>query len=105
MLTLMSLVNITNIRHYWCPSLGNNLVQETMTVNKFEKIRQTIHFNDNNLISMGPNRDKLFKIWPVIEALRKIFLTISLEENLSVDEQFCSTKARSALKVYLLNKP
>lgn len=33
-LTLMSLVNITNVRHYWCPTLGNNLVQETITVNK-----------------------------------------------------------------------
>jgi len=76
-----------------------------MTVNKFEKIRQTIHFNDNNLNSMGPNRDKLFKIRPVIETLRKRFLTVPLEENLSVDEQLCSTKARSALKVYLPNKP
>jgi len=91
-LTLMSLVNITNVRHYLCPTLGNNLVQETMTVNKFEKIRQTIYFNDNYLNSMGPNRDKLFKIRPVIETLRKRFLTVPLEENLSVDEQLCSTK-------------
>ena len=75
-----------------------------MYVNKFEKIRQTLHFNDNNLISMGPNRDKLFKIRPVIEILRKRFLTVPLEENLSV-EQLRSTKARSALKVYLPNKP
>lgn len=69
----MSLVNITNVRHYWCLTLGNNLVKETMTINKFEKIRQILHFNDNNLISMGPNRDKLFKIRPVIETLRKRF--------------------------------
>lgn len=101
----MSLVNITNVRHYWCPTLGNDLVKETMTVNKFEKIRQTIHFNDNSLISMVPNRDKLYNIRPVIETLRKRFLTVPLEENLSVDEQLCSTKARSALKVYLPNKP
>jgi len=104
-LTFMSLVNITNVSHYWWPTLGNNLVQETMIVNKFEKISQTIHFNDNNLNTMGPNRDKLFKIRPVIETLRKRFLTVPLEENLSVDELLCSTKARSALKVYLPNKP
>jgi len=54
---------------------------------------------------MEPNRDKLFKIRPVIETLRKRFLTVPLEDNLSVNEQLCSTKARSALKVYLPKKP
>lgn len=90
-LNLMSIVNITNVRHYWCSVLGNPLIKDTMTVNKFEKIRQCLHFNDNTLNTVGPNRDKLFKIRPILETLKKRFLTVPLEENLSVDEQLCST--------------
>lgn len=66
---------------------------------------QCLHFNDNTLNTIGPNRDKLFKISPILETLKMRFLTVPLEENLSVDEQLCSTKAKSALKVYLPKKP
>ncbi|KAL4098624.1 hypothetical protein QTP88_023188 [Uroleucon formosanum] len=45
---LMGLVNISNIRKYWSPNLGNQIIQETMSVNQFEQIRQFIHFNNNN---------------------------------------------------------
>lgn len=75
-----------------------------MTVNTFEKIRSNLHFNDN-LLSTGPKRDKIHKITPVIETLKKRFSIIPIEENLAVDEQICSTKARSSLKVYMPNKP
>ena len=49
--------------------------------------------------------DRLYKIRPLIEALNKNFKKVLFEEHLSVDEQICSTKARSALKPYLLDKP
>ncbi|KAL4101133.1 hypothetical protein QTP88_021153 [Uroleucon formosanum] len=104
-LVIMSLVNITNIRNYWSPVLGNEIIKNTMTVNTFEKIRSNLHFNDNLLTSTGPNRDKIHKIRPVIETLKKRFSSIPIEENLAVDEQICSTKARSSLKVYMPNKP
>jgi len=68
-------------------------------------LKQLDNDNDNTLNSMGPKRDKLFKIRPVIETLRTRFLTVPLEEIVSVAEQLCSTKGKSALKVYLPNKP
>lgn len=70
-LVIMSLVNITNIKNYWSPVLGNETIINTMTVNIFEKIRANLHFNDNLLISTGPNRTKIHKIRPVIETLKK----------------------------------
>jgi len=85
--------------------LGNDLIKATMTINIFEKIRAKLHFNDNLSTSTGPDRDKIHKIRPLIETLKKRFSSIPIEENLAVDEQICSTKARSSLKVYMPNKP
>lgn len=101
----MSLVHISNVRRYWSPNVGNQLIQDTMNVNSFEKIRSNLHFNDNTLNTDGPNRDKTHKIRPIIETLKKRFCTIPLEEHSAVDEQMCSTKARNSLKVYMPNKP
>jgi len=104
---LMGLVNISNIRKYWSPNLGNQIIQETMSVNQFEQIRQFIHFNDNsNMLPKGHvGHDRLHKIRPVMETLKKRFASIPLEESLSIDEQLCSTKARHFLKQYLPMKP
>ncbi|KAE9521871.1 hypothetical protein AGLY_017753 [Aphis glycines] len=104
-LIIMSLINTSNIRNYWSSVLGNDLIKATMTINIFEKIRANLHFNDNLSTSTGPGRDKIHKIRPLIETLRKRFSSIPIEENLAVDEQICSTKARSSLKVYMPNKP
>jgi len=71
---LMGLVNISNIRKYWSPNLGNKIIQETMSVNQFEQIRQFIHFNNNNnnMLPKGHvGHDRLNKIRPVMETLKK----------------------------------
>lgn len=104
---LMSLVNISNCRKYWSPNLGNTIIQVTMSNNNFEKIRKYLHFNNNdNMIPRNsPGHDRLFKIRPLIDALNKKFSSIPLEENLAIDEQLCSTKARNYLKQYLPMKP
>jgi len=104
-LVLMSIVNISNVRKYWSPYLGNQVIKDTMTLNIFEKIRSNLHFNDNTLETHGPNRDKTHKIRPIIETLKNSFSRVPLEEHLAVDEQMCSTKARSSVKVYMPNKP
>ncbi|KAF0703992.1 piggyBac transposable element-derived protein 3-like [Aphis craccivora] len=44
-------------------------------------------------------------IQDTMDYLKRKFQTISLEENLSIDEQLCLTKARSFLKQYLPLKP
>lgn len=105
--SLMSVIQIPNIRRYWAPITGVPLIQETMALNKFEQIKRQIHFNDNEsmLPKNDPNHDRLFKIRPLISALIKRFQTIPLEKCLSADEQICSTKARSYMKVYMPKKP
>lgn len=52
-----------------------------MPINKFEKLRQAIYFNDNSkLIPRDePGHDKLFIIRPVIDFINRKFNAISLE--------------------------
>lgn len=104
---LTSVQRNSNIRDYWKDVIGNSLIQDTMSINTFEKIRASLHFNDNSQ-QVGPGQpgfDKLFKIRPVIDGLLKTFNSIPMEENVSIDEQMCATKLRHHLKQYMPDKP
>jgi hypothetical protein len=57
-LVLMRITNISNVRKYWAPYLGNQVIKDTMSLNIFEKIRCYLHLNDNTLERRRPNRDK-----------------------------------------------
>lgn len=104
---MMSVIQIPNNRRYWTPIVGNKLIQETMSVNRFEKIKSMLHFNDNNEVipRENPKHDRLFKIRPVVKHLVEKFMSVPFENCLSVDEQLCSTKCKSYLKQYLPMKP
>ena len=104
---IMSFVHLPSAKGYWNHVNGNKLVQQTMSENRFEKIKQFIHFgnNENVLPFSYPQHDRLFKLSPVIEKLKERFQLISFKECLSIDEQICATKARSYLKQYLPSKP
>ncbi|XP_049948186.1 piggyBac transposable element-derived protein 4-like [Schistocerca serialis cubense] len=104
---VISIVHVPNTRDYWGEVTGTHLIKATMTVNQYEQIRKFLHFNDNSaMIPRGEKgHDRLFKVRPIIELMRSRFQTIPVEECVSVDEQICSTKARSYLKQYMPNKP
>lgn len=103
----MSLVRLPNTRYYWTPDIGIDVVANSMTVNRFEKIRQYLHFNDNDqhLPRDHSNHDRLHKIRPIITHLKAKCSTVPLEAHLSVDEQLCSTKVHHYMKQYLPMKP
>lgn len=104
---IMSLVHLPRVTKHWHGCIGTPLVKETMAVNKFEKIRRFIHFNDNskNVPRDHSDHDRIFKIRPVFKRLNETCQSISLEQYLCVDEQICSTKARHNLKRYNPKKP
>ncbi|KAE9525422.1 hypothetical protein AGLY_014222 [Aphis glycines] len=104
---LMSLVHLPNTRSYWNCVLGNTMIQETMSLKRFELIRRYLHFNNNEtaLPMSHKNYDRLHRIRPVLDHIKKKCNSIPIEENLSIDEQICPTKARSYLKQYLPLKP
>lgn len=103
----MSLVHMPNTRSYWNGQLMFSPISNTMSINKFEKLRQFIHFNDNSqfITRSEPGHDRLHKIRPLIDFLNAKFNAIPLEEHLSIDEQMCSTKVRHFMKQYMPMKP
>ncbi|KAH9628691.1 hypothetical protein HF086_008632 [Spodoptera exigua] len=81
---LMSLIRLPRVTNHWNPILGTPIIQDTMPLNKFEKVRQTLHFNDNskNLPRNDPGYDRIFKIRPVVESLNAAHKKVPLEEHL-----------------------
>jgi hypothetical protein len=43
----------------------------------FEKIRSNLHFKDNLLTSTGSNKDKIHKIKPILETIKKRFCSLT----------------------------
>lgn len=103
----MSIVHMPNTRSYWSEELRFAPVADIMPINRFEKIRQYIHFNDNQTFIPRdqPGHDRLHKIRPVVTHLNKKFQSIALEQHLSIDEQMCSTKVKHYMKQYMPMKP
>ncbi|KAL9873389.1 uncharacterized protein ACN2A1_014470 [Glossina fuscipes fuscipes] len=102
----MSVYHYPNVRSYW-GKYGFDHIQQTMTVNRFEKIRSVIHFNDNAQHKPvdHPNHDCLHKIRPVVEHLNKLFISVApLDQRFSLEEQTPSTKMARFMKQYLSNK-
>lgn len=97
----MSIIRYPNIRGYWGP-VGLSAVCSTMSVNRFEKIRQYLHINDDSLHS---NDDLLHKIRPLITKLNANFMKVPMQQRLCIDEQMCSTKMASRFRQYMPAKP
>ncbi|KAK3886696.1 hypothetical protein Pcinc_009162 [Petrolisthes cinctipes] len=51
------------------------------------------------------NRDKLFKVRPMVDHLREKFKQLTKDQELCIDEQMVPFKGRSSLKQYVPNKP
>lgn len=79
---VISLVQLPRVTNHWSPILGTPLIQETMSLNKFEKIRQTLHFKDNAkfLPRDNPDHDRIFKIRPVVDSLNAAYSKVPIED-------------------------
>lgn len=44
---LTGIIHMPNVRNYWKPSIGIEVIRKCMSVNSFEEIRRFLHFNDN----------------------------------------------------------
>lgn len=79
-----------------------------MPRNHFEKICQYLHLNnrENALPQEDPNYDKLFKVWPLLEAVSATFREeYRPSEFVSVDKGMTKYKGRLGFKQYMPLKP
>ena len=101
---LMGIVQLPNYKAYWSRELRFPPVLDVMPINRYEKLRQYLHSVDNN----APNNDndKLFKVRPIITAIRDECVKVEPEEFQVVDEQIISCKTkRSKTRQYNPKKP
>lgn len=103
----MSCVKIPNTRLYWSSDVGQEPIKRAFCVNRWEKIKNNLHFADNLAARSrnDPGYDRIFKIRPFLDAVRERFTSIPMEENLCVDEQMIATKGRTSFLQYMKAKP
>lgn len=92
---------------YWSTSKDLNvpIISEAMSRDRFSEILSNIHVNDNLAIPVN-NKDKLYKLRPMIESLNKRFAeAYHGTRELSVNESMIKFKGRSSLKQFNPMKP
>jgi hypothetical protein len=102
----MGVFNLPQLRMYWSPSTRIPSIADAFEggVNRFKKLKSCLHFNDNTKTS-PTDRDKLYKVRPLVDAVKKACNSLPTEEKHSIDEQVIPTKGRSAMRQYLPKKP
>ncbi|XP_028399194.1 piggyBac transposable element-derived protein 3-like isoform X1 [Dendronephthya gigantea] len=104
----MGILKLPNRRMYWQHNTRVDIIANTMGVNRFAKIMQLLHYNDNNLIPASNSEDynKCYKIQPLVDYIRNKFFEVVVPETyVAVDEQVVPFKGASGLKRYLPKKP
>lgn len=102
---LFGIKRLPELKMYWSsePLLGVVEVQKVMSRNRFDKIRQYLHLNDNR---NACGQDKLFKIRPLLDIISRTFDEEYLpSQNVSIDEGMIKYKGRLGFKQYMPMKP
>ncbi|XP_054083828.1 piggyBac transposable element-derived protein 1-like isoform X1 [Zeugodacus cucurbitae] len=106
-LLFTSVYRFPNSRSYW-GQYGLDPIRLSMTCNRFEEIRNHLHFNnDASRIEKGqPGYDLLYKIRPLVKHFNQRFSSVPMRQRLCVDEQMCATKmSGNPVRQYMPAKP
>ena len=93
-------------RMYWetRPDANNFLVSQSMSRNRFEKIHQFLHFNDNMKMD---GSDRVFKMRPLLNHLNSCFFRFfqPLTKTYSLDEAMEPYYGHHSMKQFIRGKP
>ncbi|XP_040061887.1 piggyBac transposable element-derived protein 3-like [Ixodes scapularis] len=105
-LVISGIVRMPHFRMFWHSGTRFAPVADVMS-NRFEAIHQCLYMNDNlQALPQGTDGyDRLFKVRPLLDELRKNMSKVAPDERQSIDEQIIPFKGRSHLKQYLKSKP
>ncbi|XP_047115781.1 piggyBac transposable element-derived protein 3-like [Schistocerca piceifrons] len=84
---------------YWDSALHLDLFVESMSRERFFQLRSNFHVVDN-LARPENCKDKLYKVRPIYDCIRRRCLELQIEEELCVDEQMILFKGRLGVKQY-----
>ena len=100
----MGIIKLPSYRNYWSGALRYPTIADAMSRNRFETLSRYLHFVDND--SVHDVSDKLFKIRPILTAVRNECLKVELEEYHSIDEQIIPSKTKyTKMRQYNPKKP
>lgn len=107
---VMGIHQLPALKHYWSsdPFLRVESVASIMTANRFKKLIENVHCNDNETqpAKSDPAFDKLHKVKPILDLLNANNRSIYKPSGVvTVDESMIPFKGRYILKQYMPNKP
>ena len=102
---LAGVVHMPKYRMYWADSTRYEPIAGTMPRDRFCKLRNYLHANNNMVPIEHEDYDKLFKIRPFVDSLRNNFLKIEPEEYNSVHEMMIPLKSHTSMLQYIKSKP
>ncbi|XP_065292667.1 piggyBac transposable element-derived protein 3-like [Dermacentor albipictus] len=100
---MMGVVHLPRVRLYGNPMMKVPLISETMTEKRFFKLRNNLHIVPED--SDFHSEDRLWKVRPFLELIRKRCLELAVEEECSIDEQMIPFKGQLSIKQYVKGKP
>ena len=103
----MCIVQMPRYSMYWEVETRYTPIACLISRDRFKKLKSFLHFNDNSQAPAKNDKayDKLYKIRPLLQMLRKNCLAVPSEEDNAVDEQIIPFKGESSLRRYLPKKP
>ena len=104
---LMSIVKLPSYQMYWATETRYAPIADIMPISRFKKLRQNLHPNNNALKDVGINKtNKVFKVQPILNAVRNNCIKTEPEEYHSIDEQIIPAKTKcSKIRQYNPKKP
>ncbi|XP_046662980.1 piggyBac transposable element-derived protein 3-like [Homalodisca vitripennis] len=91
---------------YWAKSTRIDKIANVISRDRWKEIKSKLHCNDNSKLRRDdPNRDRLFKIRPLVDSLQETFRNLAKSEFLCIDEQIVPFKGKSGLKQYNPKNP
>lgn len=101
---LMGIVRKPAIAHYWSkdPLYSTPIFGTVMSRNRFQILLSMLHYNDNTQAPVGPNRDRMYKLRPILDHLFERFQAVyELSRDIAVDESLLLWKGRLLFKQYI----
>ncbi|KAH7943823.1 hypothetical protein HPB52_011867 [Rhipicephalus sanguineus] len=91
----MSVMKLPKTRMYWSDRFRISQLADTQTRDRWEEVKQSLHFNDNQEApdQNDPDRDRLYKVRPLLDHLIAKCRELPKSPKLCVDEQLFPSKA------------
>lgn len=103
---LMGCITYPRLNMYWRKGIELSAISTCMPRDRFLALRSNLHFVDTVNIPKDAETNKLWKVQPVIDAVRNRCMELPRDSGTySIDEQMIPFTGRCHLKQYVKNKP